>query len=70
MIEPGTPSLFINLSKLCFHCIDIVAVVKNEVLESDRTEGNPEKRRLSPLQCTKNDHDLSSTALRNIFQNF
>ena len=43
---------------------------KTEILESDRAEGTPEKRRLSALPCNKNDHDWSNTALRIIFQSF
>ena len=49
---------------------------KTEILESDRAEGTPEKRRLSALPCTKNDHDWSNhicgsnTALRINFESF
>ena len=38
----------------------MITSVQTEILEFDRAEGTPEKRRLSPLQFTKNDQDRSN----------
>ena len=46
-------------------CLDMINVIKTDILKSGRAEGTPEKRRLSALPFTNNDQHstMTSTAL-------